>query len=137
MRKGLLVLLASTCLGMATVHAAGPKDDPFKGKLFAPNVILEHRDTLGLSKEQFTDIRRVVVEVQTNVAEHEWDLAEAYQNIMAELDRVPIDEKAVLEHVSAALLAENEVKKLQVSMLVKLKNLLTDEQIAYLESIRN
>ena len=137
MSKGLLVLLASTLLGMATVQAAGPKDDPFKGKLFAPNVILEHRDALGLTKEQFTDIRRAVVEVQANVAEHEWDVAEAYQNIMAELDKTPIDENAVLAHVSAALRAENEVKKLQVSMLVKLKNLLTDEQIAYLESLRD
>ena len=137
MRKGLLVLLASTCLGMAAAHAAGPKGDPFKGKLFAPNVILEHRDELGLTKEQFTDIRRAVVEVQANVAEFEWDVAEAYQSIMAELDRAPIDEEAVLEHVSAALRAENEVKKLQVTMLVKLKNLLTDEQIAYLESVRD
>ena len=62
--------------------------------------------------------------------------AEAYQNIMAELDKTPIDEDQVLEHVAAALQAENEVKKLQVGMLVQLKNLLTAEQIAYLESVR-
>ena len=137
MRKGLLLLLVSMCLGALPAWAAGPKEDPFKGKLFAPNVILEHRDELGLSKQQFTDIRRAVVEVQANVAEFEWDVAEAYQGIMAELDQSPIDEAAVLEHVNAALLAENEVKKLQVRMLVTLKNLLTEEQIAYLESVRD
>ena len=137
MRKGLLLLLVSVCLGGGIALAAGPKEDPFKGKLFAPNVILENRDALGLSKEQFTDIRRAVVEVQANVAEHEWDVAEAYQELMAELDKAPIDEDAVLEHVEAALLAENEVKKLQVTMLIRLKNLLTDEQIAYLESQRD
>ena len=137
MRKGLLVLLVSVCLGAGTAYASGPKDDPFKGKLFAPNVILENRDALGLSKDQFTDIRRAVVDVQANVAEHEWELAEAYQELMAELDNSPIDEAAVLEYVEAALLAENEVKKLQVTMLIRLKNLLTDEQIAYLESQRD
>ncbi len=55
---------------------------------------------------------------------------------MAELDKSPIDQNTVLEHVGAALRAENEVKKLQVAMLIRLKNLLTDEQVAYLESTR-
>lgn len=136
MRKGLLVLLAFACLGVSAADAAAPKDDVFKGKLFAPNVILENQTELSLSKQQFTEIRKAVVDVQANVAEHEWDVREAYQNIMAELDRTPIDEQQVLEHVGAALRAENEVKKLQVAMLVRLKNLLTDEQIAYLESVR-
>jgi hypothetical protein len=136
MKKGLLILLALASLGASIAGAASPKEDVFKGKLFAPNVILENQSDLGLSKQQFTEIRRVVVEVQGNVAEHEWDIAEAYQNIMAELDQSPINEEQVLEHVGAALRAENEVKKLQVAMLIQLKNLLTDEQIAHLESLR-
>ncbi len=137
MRNGLLVLLAFTCLAATDAGAAEPKEDVFKGKLFAPNVILENQGELGLSKQQFTEIRGAVVDVQSNVAEHEWDIAEAYQNIMAELDKSPIDEAQVLEYVDAALRAENEVKKLQVAMLVQLKNLLTDEQIAHLESVRD
>jgi allophanate hydrolase subunit 1 len=136
MKKGLLILLALASLGASIAGAASPKEDVFKGKLFAPNVILENQSDLGLSKQQFTEIRRVVVEVQGNVAEHEWDIAEAYQNIMVELDQSPINEEQVLEHVGAALRAENEVKKLQVAMLIQLKNLLTDEQIAHLESLR-
>ena len=136
MKKGLLILLALASLGASVAGAATPKEDVFKGKLFAPNVILENQSELGLSKQQFTEVRRAVVEVQANVAEHEWDIAEAYQNIMDELDRSPIDEQQVLEHVGVALRAENEVKKLQVRMLIKLKNLLTDEQIQHLESLR-
>ena len=136
MKKGLQVLLVVGVFATGVAVAAGPKEDVFKGKLFAPNVILENQSELGLSKQQFTEIKQAVVEVQSNVAEHEWDLREAYQLIMAELDKTPIDEQKVLDHVGAALRAENEVKKLQVAMLIKLKNLLTDEQIAYLESVR-
>ena len=137
MKKGLLILLACTCLGVTAAGAKEPKDDVFKGKLFAPNVILENQAELGLSKQQFTDIRRAVVDVQANVAEHEWDVREAYQNILAELDKTPIDQEQVLEYVDAALRAENEVKKLQVAMLIELKNLLTAEQVAYLQSLRD
>lgn len=135
MRKEILVLLALLALGGGNVHAADPKEDVFKGKLFAPNVILEQQGALDLTREQYTEIRAAVVEVQTGVAEHEWDMREAYQALMLELDRAPIDSTAVMEHVNTALLAENQVKKKQVAMLVKLKNLLTAEQIEYLESV--
>lgn len=133
MRKAILFFAALSVLWTYSLLAAEPKEDVFKGKLFAPDIILEHQAALGLSKDQYTAIRAAVVEVQTGVAEHEWDLREAYQSLMAELDRAPVDEAAVMEHVNAALMAENQVKKKQVAMLVRLKNLLTAEQIDYLE----
>ena len=133
MRKGILCMLVITSMAMGSALAEAPKD-VFKGKLFAPNVILENRDDLQLSKEQFTAIRAAVVEVQAGVAEHEWDMQEAYQALMLELDKSPVNESKVLEYASDALLAENQVKKKQMVMLVRLKNLLTAEQISYLES---
>lgn len=136
MKRGVVILLVCLCIGATAAAAKQPKDDVFKGKLFTPNVILENQAELSLSKQQFTEIKRAVVDVQANVAEHEWDVREAYQNILAELDRTPIDQAQVLEYVDAALRAENEVKKLQVAMLIRLKNLLTAEQVAYLESLR-
>jgi hypothetical protein len=134
MKKGFLCLLVVASLGMGTAMAEVPKD-VFKGKLFAPNIILENRDALQLSKEQFTAIRAAVVEVQAGVAEHAWDMQEAYQALMLELDKAPIDEDRVLQYASTALLAENQVKKMQMTMLVRLKNLLTAEQISHLEAV--
>ena len=73
--------------------------------------------------------------MQSNVAGHEWDLREAYQRVLSDLDDSPIDEGKVLENVEAVLLAENQVKKMQVAMLIKLRNLLTDEQADYLQTV--
>ena len=136
MKKGIFLLLALTSLGLGSAMAAGPKEDVFKGKLFPPNVILEHQAELSLSKAQFTAIKAAVVEVQAGVAEHEWDMREAYQALMLELDKAPIDEDRVIAHADVALLAENQVKKKQMAMLVRLKNLLTAEQVSYLESVQ-
>ena len=136
MKKGFFLVLAVASLGMGAALAAAPKDDVFKGKLFPPNVILEHKAELNLSKAQFKEIRAAVVEVQSGVAEHEWDMQEAYQALMQELDEAPIDESRVLELANKALLAENQVKKKQMAMLVRLKNLLTEEQVSYLESVQ-
>ena len=136
MKKGLLGFLALALFCTGAALAADPKEDVFKGKLFAPNIILENQAELDLSKDQFTAIKKAVVEVQSNVAEHEWDVREAYLDMMQALDEVPIDEGRVLQLVGVALLAENEVKKEQMTMLIRLKNLLTAQQIAYLESVR-
>jgi len=136
MKKGFLIILAAALFGTSAGFAADAKEDVFKGKLFAPNIILENQAELELSKDQFTAIKKAVVEVQSNVAEHEWDVREAYLSMMQALDEVPINEERVLELVGVALLAENEVKKEQMTMLVRLKNLLTAEQVAYLESIQ-
>ena len=135
MRKVFLLITAIVCLGTGTAFAENLKADVFKGKLFAPNIILEQQAELHLTKQQFTEIRAAVVEVQSGVAEHEWDMREAYQALMLELDKVPVDEVEVLKHANKALLAENQVKKKQMAMLVKLKNLLSAEQIAYLEAL--
>lgn len=138
--KRLAAVVAACCLllgaGMAGAQAPGQDKDPFKGKLFAPNVILEHQDALGLTKDQFTAIRATVVDVQASIAEHEWDLREAYLRVLVSLDASPVDEAAVLRDVDALLKAENEVKKRQVAMLIRLRNLLTDEQVDYLKSMR-
>ncbi len=139
MKKGYLLVLtmitAIVCLAVSTAFAENPKMDIFKGKLFAPDIILEQQDELHLSKQQFTEIRAAVVEVQSGVAEHEWDMREAYQALMLELDKAPISEREVLKYANKALLAENQVKKKQMAMLVRLKNLLSIEQVAYLEAL--
>jgi Spy/CpxP family protein refolding chaperone len=134
------VTFVLACLGLmssvAFAQGLPGKKDVFKGKLFAPNVILEHQDELGLTKEQFTAIKTAVVEVQASIAGHEWDLREAYQQTLASLDETPIDEEQVMKNVKKALLAENQVKQLQVRMLIRLRKLLTPEQVEYLQAQR-
>ena len=135
MNKIILLVLAVVSLGVGTAFAENAKGDVFKGKLFAPNIILEQRNELNLTKQQFTEIRAAVVEIQSGIAEHEWDMQEAYQSLMLELEKAPIDEAEVLKYANTALLAENQVKKKQMTMLIRLKNLLSAEQIDYLESM--
>jgi hypothetical protein len=135
MKKGILLLLVIGFLGAGAAFAQAPKEDVFKGRLFAPDVILKQQEELDLTKDQFTGIRAAVVEVQSGIAEHEWDMRQAYQSLMRELDKSPIDEDEVLKHATTALQAENQVKKKQMAMLVRLKNLMTAEQIAHLESV--
>ena len=128
-----LVVFLGALLLAVSVNANETRDI-FKGKLFPPNVVLEYREELDLTKEQFTAIRSAVVAVQAEVAEHEWDMQEAYSRVLNLLDDRPLDEAVVTEGVTAVLQAENRVKLAQMTMLVRIRNLLTDEQVAFLEA---
>ena len=131
MRKLVIAIMACVAFSAAS---ANETRDIFKGKLFPPNVVLEYRTELDLSREQYTAIRAAVVEVQTQVAEHEWDMQEAYSNVLETLDERPLDEQQIISNVKAVLTAENKVKLAQMGMLIRIRNLLNDEQIAFLES---
>ncbi len=127
-------VLSVFCIGTAAAEGTA---DLFRDKLFPPNLILEHQDELEMSREQFTRLREAVVQVQANLAEHEWDMREAYLRVIDELDAKPIDEERVIEIANEALLAENEIKKQHMAMLIRVRNILTDEQVEYLRSIQS
>ena len=88
--KSALMFLCLTLMSYTGfARGLGGKGDVFKGKLFPPNIIMENREALGLTKKQFTAIRAIVVEVRTNVAEHEWDMQDAYRRVLSKLDETP------------------------------------------------
>ena len=131
MNRIVILLLAIVAFSTAS---ANETRDIFKGKLFPPNVVLENRGELDLTREQYTAIRAAVVEVQTQVAEHEWDMQEAYTSVLESLDERPLNEQQIISNVKAVLAAENKVKLAQMGMLIRIRNLLNDEQIEFLES---
>ena len=128
----LIVISLALVTATGQTRGLGGKGDVFKGKLFPPKMIMQNRDELDMTKKQFTTMRGIILEVQTGVAEHEWDMQEAYKRVLAELDQSPIDEAQVLENIRAVLTAENNVKLSQVTMLIRLRNLLTAEQVEIL-----
>lgn len=130
-----LLLIAGLALVVTTGHSAklGLKGDVFEGKLFPPKLVMQNRDEINMTKKQFTTMRGIIVEVQTSVAEHEWDMQEAYKRVLAELDESPVDEARVLENIRAVLQAENQVKLSQITMLIKIRNLLSTEQVETLK----
>lgn len=128
-------LLVALTMSIPAYAQEDDGDDVFRGKLFAPEHILEHREALDLSREQYSAIRAAVVETQSGIAGYEWDLTEAYQKLLTALDASPIDADEANRYVEQALDAENEVKKAQVRLLVNLRNLLSEEQVVKLRRL--
>ena len=130
---GLLVML----LAMTPFPAfAEEEEDPFDGRLLSLELIMAHRSEIGLTRAQNKEIGELVVAVQQAVAGKSWDMQSAYFELMEVLDEAQIDEDRAIALAKQAVDTENEIKLEQMRLLIRLRNLLTPEQVAVLQARR-
>ena len=98
---------------------------------------MSFRSDINLSRAQNDAIGEMVVELQQSVAAKQWQMQPAYFELIEALDQPKIDEKTALDLVATAVTTENEIKLAQVRFLIRLRNLLEPEQIAYLRQKRD
>lgn len=99
--------------------------------------MLKHQGKLKLklTQKQRDAIGAELKRVQAQAAESDWTLMSEASRLQELIDQHPVDSKAVMTSVDRIFTAENRKKRLYVEMLVNIKNLLTDEQVAYLKSV--
>lgn len=104
-------------------------DDWMRGRLFAPELILQHRAELKLTDAQRDALRREMIGVQAKASEIDFEMLDLSSEVTSLLDRHPIDSKPVMGQVEKMLAAENRKKLLYLEMLIRIKNLLTADQV--------
>jgi len=112
-----------------------PGEDPFARYLFPPDRILAHGQEIGLEEAQRTAIRSEVIKAQTKFTEAQLDLQSEIEKMTRLLQERPVDESKVLAQVDRILALEKDVKKTQISLLVRIKNMLNPGQQAKLSQL--
>jgi len=130
-------LLAAMVLAAPIARAQQqPNPDPFNGALFSPELVMQHQSDIGLTDAQRTQITAEITKAQQKATEVAWKLQKEMADLNALLKQDPIDETAVLQALDRVLGLEREVKRAQVTLLVRMKNLLTPDQRARLRELR-
>lgn len=111
-------------------------EDQVARALFAPELVVQNRQEIGLTPEQWTRISESIRDLQRDVVDLEWDMLEASQRLVEMLDRPRVDEAAALEQVDQVLTLERMLKRAQLALLIGIKNILTPEQQDRLRSLR-
>jgi Spy/CpxP family protein refolding chaperone len=125
------LITALCCFGPA---AGAAEADPFDGRLLPLELVMAHRKEIGLTAGQNKQIGALVVDMQKAVADKQWRMQSAYFDLMAVLDEPQVDETRALELARQAVDTENEIKLEQMRLLIRVRNVLTAEQIATLRS---
>lgn len=115
---------------------AQPGDDPIGRLLFPPELVMSHQHELGLQESQRTAIMAEIQKAQTKFTELQWKLSAETEKLKQLLSASPVDETKVLEQVDRVLSQEREIKKTQITLLIRIKNQLTDRQQNKLMELR-
>jgi len=130
---GFLGLLTTTSPALGQ----NPKpDDAFAQALFDPQLVLRHAQDIGLSAAQRRTILDELKATQTALGPLQADMTEPALDLVELLNQPKVDEAKVTAKMDQVLKIENEVKKKQGALLVRIKNALTPEQQARLRELR-
>ena len=126
-------------VGPAACDAPAPPKsaaDPIARYLYAPEVVMAHQEAIGLTDRQRTAILVIVMDMQSKVVDVQLRLASSSEKLTRLLSATIVDEAAVLQQIDQVLASEREVKRAQLSLLVRVKNQLTAAQQSLLDKAR-
>jgi TonB-dependent SusC/RagA subfamily outer membrane receptor len=106
--------------------------------LYAPEFVIAHQEAIGLSDQQRTAIQNAVATIQSKaVVDAQFKLGAATERLNVLLSMPSVDEAAVLQRIDEMLTLEREVKRAQMTLLVRVKNQLTAQQQKQLDKLRS
>ncbi len=136
MRAGILCICAAFLFAAGAVRAQQPDQDPIGQSFFPPEMVIQHQEAVGLSAEQKDYFKTEIRAAQLKFTELQWKLQDEMEKLVALIKQPRVDEPQALAQLEKVLAAEREIKRQQVTLLVRIKNRLTPEQQAKLSELR-
>ena len=137
MKFSILCACALVFLAGGPARGQQPGPDPIGQSFFAPELVIQHQEEIGLSAEQRTYLKTELRQAQLKFTDLQWKLQDEMEKLVSLVKQPHVDEQEALAQLEKVLAIEREIKRAQVSLLVRIKNKLTPEQQAKLEEIRS
>lgn len=113
-----------------------PPMDPLGDVMFPPDLILGHSREIMLTAEQKSFMRGEIQKTTNRFNELQWALHDSMEDLHQVLEASSVNDQQALGLLDKVLDIEREIKRLHFGMGIRLKNKLTPEQQAKLQSIR-
>jgi len=129
------LLLASVPL-LAQEAGNASRQDPIAEHVLPPELIMQYQKAIGLTDAQKNAVIGEIKQAQGRILDVQWELQRAVERLVEVLGQDKADEQAVLAQLDKVLAAEREVKRVQLGLAVRLKNVLSPEQQRNLRELR-
>ena len=103
-------------------------DDPMEEHFFPPELVMKHQRTIGLTAEQREIIKTDVQTAQATFTDIQWELHDEMETMKELVESEQVDEGQVLDQLEKILTLERQIKRAQLTLMVRIKNTLTPDQ---------
>jgi Spy/CpxP family protein refolding chaperone len=133
-----ILALATLMLSASTVLRAQQPggQDPIGANLFPPELVMQHQQEIGLTDEQRSYITGEIQQAQKRATDLQWQLQREVETMAGLLQHDTVDEARTMAQLDRVLAAEREIKRIQLTLVVRIRNRLTSDQRARLTALR-
>src|ERR1700674_4914471 len=110
MRAGVLWVCAIFLFAAGAVRAQQPDQDPIGQSFFAPELVIQHQEAIGLSTEQKEYFKTEIRQAQLKFTELQWKLQDEMEKLVALIKQPRLDEQQVLAQLEKLLRAGGEIR---------------------------
>src|SRR6267378_8540248 len=110
MRARVLCFCAVFLLATGAAHAQQPDQDPIGQSFFAPELVIQHQEAIGLGAEQKEYLKTEIRQAQLKFTELQWKLQDEMEKLVALVKQPRVDEQQVLAQLEKLLAAEQQGK---------------------------
>ena len=132
----MLVALAAAPTQAQDRRGPGLHAGQFRKVLFPPELLMRHAEELSLEKAQRETIIREIQQMESDIVPVQWQIREEMEKLRVLLDQHRVDEKEVLARAEEVADLEATLKRRHRALLVRIKNVLTEEQQETLKQFR-
>jgi Spy/CpxP family protein refolding chaperone len=111
-------------------------EDPLARYLFPPELVMAHQEAINLTDRQRATIRDAIKDAQGKFVDLQFQMSAEVEKLQRLLQSTSVDEAAVLQQVDRVLGIEREVKHAQLTLMIRIKNALTEQQQGMLGQLR-
>lgn len=97
---------------------------------------MKYHQEINLDEGQSKAMKEAIQKAQTKFLDMQWDMQSEAERLVKLLKARPVDEPAVMAQMDQVLNREREIKKAQISLLIHIKNLLSEAQQSKLTELR-
>ena len=135
-RKQLYVLAFAIFLASPVMVFGQERPDSIARLLFQPELIMKFSNQLNLDEQQEAVLKTELKNAQGSIFDLKWQLNEEKEKLGAILKTTPIDEDQMLAQSDKVMQLEQQIKRVHLTLLARLKNMLSEQQIQTLRELR-
>lgn len=113
-----------------------PGDDPLARFFFPPELVMAHQQDINLTDAQRAAMQKAMKDAQGKFIDTQFAMSAEMSKLQGLLQAKTVDEARVLEQIDRVLGLERDVKHAQLSLMIRIKNQLTEDQQTMLNRFR-